>query len=552
MQWDQPNKRSSAGSAVTKSRGKGLKTTSRLMPLLSGLLVLFLAMYVPVGVRADAGGTLAVVRAKGASLCEAPGGDPIQALAKGTALEATGRTAGSEWVTVTSTEGVIGWVRTEQLVLFGLDYLPVVSDWVEPAAATSPLNTTKSATTASVEVVSSGEDIHLEGTVTATNSRLNIRSGPGTDYSIVDRAQAGEHLTALARNAASDWIQVERPDLPGDFGWVSGRYLSLDGDPADLPVSGTISDAPALITARLASGTATGLTGKLVFQTRSGGTIYVYDLTSGDLRPLTAGADPAISPDGQTVAFWRDEGGQHGLYLVNVDGGGEQRILTRGELLRAPSWSPDGKSIVFSRVIGQGACRDAGHSICLPDTFPYNQMFPLKTFDVWGLSSIDRRGDGFRDLAAMSSAFSPDWGERGIVYHSDAGIQVTQDNGNDDENVLLLGNYRYQDPAWQPGGARIAFQSLEKDHWEIFTANADGSNPVALTRPATTLVPKLPHNVAPAWSPDGQAIVFLSNRSGDWAFWVMDASGGNQHQLPIDVPIEYHYQTEQVVSWGLN
>ena len=114
----------------------------------------------------------------------------------------------------------------------------------------------------------------------------------------------------------------------------------------------------------------------------------------------------------------------------------------------------------------------------------------------------------------------------------------------------MLGEYRYQDPAAQPGGDRIVFHSLEKDHWEIFTANTDGSNVTALTRPATTLYTPLPHNVAPVWSPDGQHIVFLSNRTGQWKFWVMNPDGSDQRQLPIDVPIEYNYQAEQVVSWG--
>jgi Tol biopolymer transport system component len=86
--------------------------------------------------------------------------------------------------------------------------------------------------------------------------------------------------------------------------------------------------------------------------------------------------------------------------------------------------------------------------------------------------------------------------------------------------------------------------------------NTDGTSKMALTQPKTTLVDSLPSNVAGAYSPDGQHIVFLSNRTptneaGQWRLWVMNADGSDQRQLPIDLTIEYTYGLEQVVSWGL-
>jgi Tol biopolymer transport system component len=298
------------------------------------------------------------------------------------------------------------------------------------------------------------------------------------------------------------------------------------------------------------------LAGRLVFQERSGGKIYVYDFASAALRVLTTGADPALSPDGRTVAFWRG-GSENGLYLIGVDGANERQILRRGEQVRAPAWSPDGAKIVFSHVNGEDRCRDAGYGVCLPDRPPYSFLFPLVKTDRWGLARVNREGGDYRDVPAVANARTPAWVGRGIFY-AGAGIQATQDAMDQSQNRLVLGEARYTDPAVQPGGDRLVFASLEKDHWEIFGAGADGANVAALTRPETTLVSPLPHNVSPAWSPDGASIVFLSNRTdsvltpgpGPWRLWVMNADGSNKRPLPIDVQIEYNYAGEQVVSWG--
>ncbi|OQA37598.1 MAG: translocation protein TolB [Chloroflexi bacterium ADurb.Bin325] len=390
----------------------------------------------------------------------------------------------------------------------------------------------------------------MTATVNSGTQRLNVRAGPGTTYGVVGSLTSGNRVTATARNAAGDWLRIAAANLPGGAGWVSAAYLTVQGSAADLPVAADVQ--PATSAPRPAASTAqpvAGLTGKLVFQERSGGAIYLYDLARGALRTLTTGADPALSPDGRTVAFWRAEDGGHSLYLIDSDGSHERRILARGEALRAPAWSPDGGKIVFSHISGQRKCRDVGYNICMPDVFPYNLMFPLKVADAWGLARVDRDGGSYQDIASVPDAVSPDWSDRGILY-SGVGIQLTQDGPDADQNRGLIDEYRYQDPASQPGGGRIVFHSLEKDHWEIFSANADGTGVVALTRPETILVDVLPHNVAPDWSPDGRHIVFLSNRSGRWQLWVMDAGGENQRALPIDAPIEYNYQAEQVVSWG--
>jgi Tol biopolymer transport system component len=522
-----------------QTRRAGL--TARLLAI-SLMLALFVALALPVATFAAGSNTVAVVRSSGADLYDAPDGGAIQALARGSALEAIGRTADGAWLKVTTADGVTGWTPAARLVVFAVENLPALSDAQAKPAPLSSVAGSKAITSTTA----------ITGTVTTVGELLNLRAGPGTDFAVIGARSPGETLALAGRNKSTEWLAVTLPDGK-DIGWVSSSFVRAAGDPARLPITDRVSAAPSAAPSVAAPSTqrqtpaATGLSGKLVFQAQSG-QIQLYDLASGSVRALTTGADPALSPDGQTVAFWRQDGGEHGLYVIDVNGGKERRVLARPEKLRTPTWSPNSRSIAFSHVNGEETCRDAGYGVCLPDVFPYSRMFPAIRSDRWGLAAVDREGSNYRDVPGMSGATSPDWGTRGLTYAA-GGIQSTQDNGKSDANVALLKEARFRDPAWQPNGDHIAFQSLEKDHWEIFVANNDGGNPTALTRPATTLVPKLPQNVSPAWSPDGRSIAFLSDRSGKWAIWVMDANGANQRMLPIDVPIEYRNQGEQMLSW---
>ncbi len=247
-------------------------------------------------------------------------------------------------------------------------------------------------------------------------------------------------------------------------------------------------------------------------------------------------------------------GGDHGLFLIGIDGGNVRRIYSGGERLRAPTWSPDGAYVLFNRLSGEFECRDVGFGICLPDN-PFLSSFDLTTQPEYGLSRVNADGGEFRDLPTLTSAKAPSWSEGGITYQSNTGLEVTNDDPDGTTRLLLSAPY-YQDPDWQPGKDRIVFQSREGSHWEIFSVVQDGSGLYALTKPVTTLVDELPSNVSPAWSPDGQHIVYLSNRdegnsAGEWRLWVMNADGSGQRPLGIDLPLDYTFAAEQVVDWGM-
>ena len=333
-----------------------------------------------------------------------------------------------------------------------------------------------------------------------------MRSGPGTGYPVISTVAPGAALTAAARNAAGDWIRVQQAALPGGSGWVSARYLTLEGSAQDLPVAAPAAGAAsARSTSTLASTSVAGLTGKLVFQERSGGKIYVYDLASGSQRVLTTGADPALSPDGRTVAFWRGNGADHGLYLIDVDG--SERAAHRdtdGKPLRAPAWSPDGSKIVFSHVVGERRCRYVGLRHLLARYLPLQSSVRAQDDGHVGTGARRHRdGGSYQDLAAVADALTPSWAERGIFYGG-SGLQVTQDVSDESQNRTVLGEYRYQDPAAQPGGDRIVFHSLEKDHWEIYHREQrrferDGADPAG-DNPVHAIAAQRRAGLEPGWA----------------------------------------------------
>ncbi len=75
-------------------------------------------------------------------------------------------------------------------------------------------------------------------------------------------------------------------------------------------------------------------------------------LTSGD----TVNTAPAVSPDGQLIAFVSDLDGDYDLYIMDIDGGEARRVLETAVDEFTPAWSPDGQHLIFaSDLYGDGA-----------------------------------------------------------------------------------------------------------------------------------------------------------------------------------------------------
>jgi Tol biopolymer transport system component len=174
-------------------------------------------------------------------------------------------------------------------------------------------------------------------------------------------------------------------------------------------------------------------------------------------------AFPALSPDGQLIAYASNRGGSFEIVVRALAGSGEERAVTSDGLQNVqPAWSPDGAFIAY-------------HS--------------RRRGGIWATSAL---GGGPRQISRFGSrpAWSPD-GAR-IAFQSDPYIDLS------------------------PTGYAANIPST------IWTAARDGTDARAVTRAAA---PIGAHG-SPTWSPDGARIVFVTAAAGPLRVWTVAAGGG--------------------------
>ena len=92
---------------------------------------------------------------------------------------------------------------------------------------------------------------------------------------------------------------------------------------------------------------------RALFEAR--GDIFTVPAKKGDIRDLTrtpgiAERDPAWSPDGKTIAYFSDAGGEYRLMLRDQSGTGDETAIALDgpSFYYTPTWSPDGKRIAYT------------------------------------------------------------------------------------------------------------------------------------------------------------------------------------------------------------
>jgi Tol biopolymer transport system component len=245
----------------------------------------------------------------------------------------------------------------------------------------------------------------------------------------------------------------------------------------------------------------------------------------------------AWSPDGQTIAFTNQAAGAQGIYLVDSSGA-NMRLLRAGEGIGV-HWSPDSKWLVFSAN---------------------GSLFKIKA-----------NGDSLTQLTSSFTDIRPAWSLDGtmIVYRSN-GIRILRLSSNQSVEIRSAGDF----PTWTPSGnvlyllasvavnsALYSFETMDTAGVRLqvlfaFESTADcaflsmnfsGSAIVFSAKHFSGLYPAqiLKYTMSaqslaqltsdggdyPAWSPDGNRIVYTRTAKGDGGLWIMGADGTNMRRL---------------------
>jgi WD40 repeat protein len=193
------------------------------------------------------------------------------------------------------------------------------------------------------------------------------------------------------------------------------------------PISASTLDSPfphdTSLRAADAPTTALVPSGHLIVSAEANGAwnIFSTDPTGSAWQPISSdrlpARDPAVSPDGKTIAFRSKRDGTWDIYSMLTNGGAATR-LTRGMIYSgAPVWSPDGKRIAF-------------------ESYAHGDL------DIW------------TTLAPHASA--------GVTADGTQPLDLTDDSKAQDYG-----------PAWSPDGKWIAFTSWRTGTQQIFVVAAD-------------------------------------------------------------------------------
>jgi Tol biopolymer transport system component len=266
----------------------------------------------------------------------------------------------------------------------------------------------------------------------------------------------------------------------------------------------------------------------------------------------------SVSPDGNLLLFNADGQGGRDLYLLDLRTSHVTRIAGTPDYETAPSFAPDGKSIVYAA--GQPGDRAdhlfvrdlaSGHVTQItsgndndstPAFFPDGKriVFTRDTHYNWGglaaswsgggsIWSIDRNGSDLKRLLpesifAISPRVSPDG--KTLLWRDIGGMFTAPADGTGAPRQIA-DNARAA--AFSPRGDLIVFQAGRYvSDQKIYAEPLNGGTPALIAQTSTGCI-------NPVFSPDGRTIYYFvddwSSGSPEYTLWQVGTYGGAPKQL---------------------
>jgi TolB protein len=252
------------------------------------------------------------------------------------------------------------------------------------------------------------------------------------------------------------------------------------------------------------------------------------------------------------IFFVSQQTGHKEIWVMDYDGENQQPLTKLGSISLSPKPSPDGSRVAFSSLTKSSweilmYSMDLNRLVSFP-RFGGTNLSPAWSPDGMkiafsssksGYSEIYVADNSGSNARAITSSKGPDVSP---VWNRKTGTEIAWVSGRtglpqiytmsvDGTNQQRVTDEGYAvSPAWSPNGQFLVFAWIRK-----YGPGAPGSQDIYIMDVASKKWVQLTHeggrNDFPSWSPDGRHIVFQSNRSGKDQIWTMLADGSDQKPL---------------------
>jgi len=245
--------------------------------------------------------------------------------------------------------------------------------------------------------------------------------------------------------------------------------------------------------------------------------LWAVDVSSGTRRLITThdAVQADWSPHGHRLAFWGEQkGGHRDIWTVAADGKSEPVLVTDdGYIDWNPVWSANGEYLYFLSNRGgemnlwrvpinesNGGLRGSPE----PATLPSNNCQHVR---------FARNGSGL--IYGQSTRNENVW---------QVGLDPPRGEVTGPASFLTQGLKRYAFFSLAPDEQSFVYLARGEPQQDLFTADRAGN-------PIQRLTDDVAQDIVPRWSPDGQWIAFLSDRSGKYEIWKVRPDGSGLAQM---------------------